>query len=144
MQNFLIVELGRAAELGLPAQALLAWAGSHLIGQVTDPGYNPYLVGQYVVPDRKKGPPPAYFKTWAEVMTAWAPQKRTTTEIAYWPAPVNYFTEARAAAALTARLPGGDKAWNAFNSMIAAKTAETKQAITWGVDPSWAIIPRTR
>ena len=54
------------------------------------------------------------------------------------------FTEARAAAALTARLPGGDKAWNAFNSMIAAKTAETKQAITWGVDPSWAIIPRTR
>lgn len=49
-QNFLIYALGRTKELGYPTDALINWFAPNLIGQLTDPGYNPYLAGAYRLP----------------------------------------------------------------------------------------------
>ncbi len=42
--------LGRTKELGYPTDALINWFAPNLIGQLTDPGYNPYLAGAYRLP----------------------------------------------------------------------------------------------
>lgn len=137
MQNYVIWALGRAAELGFPAQGLLSWIAPNIIGQVTDPGYNPHLVGEYIIPTAKKGPPVAWFSSWAEALAGWAPALQATTKITYYPDAATYFTAARAAAALAATEPGGDAAWQSFEAMIAAHGP-----IKWGDNPAWAIIPR--
>jgi hypothetical protein len=133
MQNFVILELGRAAELGFPAQALFEWLGSNLIGQLTDPGYNPYLVAAYRMPVTKTGY--VNFNTWAEVMTGY---DNLHQNLSNWP-PEAHFPcgscttfMARAALALAATLPGGDAAWKKLNTLIGNHPS----------DPQWAIVPR--
>ncbi len=42
--NYLMFAIGRAAELGYPAEAVARWAGQFYIDLVTAPGSNPYLL----------------------------------------------------------------------------------------------------
>ena len=42
-QNFLVYALGRAKELGYPTDALLSWLSANIVGQVTNPNYEPNL-----------------------------------------------------------------------------------------------------
>ena len=146
-QNFLIIELGRAVELGYAADKLFAYAGSNIIGQLTTDGYPTRMIGRYQIPDAKKSPSPpgfAYFQTWKEVATAWAPAFRDRPVIDYWPQTGQefYWDVARGAAGMAAALPGGALAWRRFGELIAKQTAQTGQAPNWNLDPTWAIIPR--
>jgi hypothetical protein len=138
MQNFVILELGRAAELGYPAKPLLEWLGPNLIGQLTDPGYNPYLVAAYRTPITKTGY--INFNTWAEVLTGFdsTHQKLTTWPAgAYFPCASCYVFYARAALALAATLPGGDAAWKKMSQMIGDKSSVLNN------EPQWALVPRS-
>lgn len=69
MQNFLIIVLGRAKELGFDTGRLLEYAGSVLVAQVTNPACTPFMTAFYKMPALT--PQGAFFKTWAEMMTAY-------------------------------------------------------------------------
>jgi len=142
-QSFLIIALGRAVELGFDAaKPLFAWAAENLIGQMTDPDYNPHLAFGYVTLSFKKGP--AHFTSWKETMTGYADAYKSTTNMGYWPAAGSeiYWDVARGAVGISAGLHNADLAWTRFGEVIAAKIKETGQAPNWNLDPTWAIIPR--
>jgi multidrug efflux pump subunit AcrA (membrane-fusion protein) len=149
-ENFLILEFGRAVELGYAADRLFAYVGQNIIGQLISEGYNNRNFGRYQIPDAKKVPTPpgyAYFQTWGEVMSAWAPLLRDTTAIDYWPQTGKefYWDVARGAAGMTAdKLPNGALAWQKLGELIARQTAQTGQAPNWNLDPTWAIVPRVK
>lgn len=153
-QDFLIIELGRAAELGYATNKLFAYASGTIIGQLTADGYNSRMFGQYQIPDAKKDPSSptgyTYFQNWKDVMTAWNPTFGNSKDIAYWPNTGRefYWDVARGAAGMASSLPATDKlpsgaaAWGKLNDLIAAQTAQTGQAPDWNIDPTWAIVPR--
>jgi hypothetical protein len=155
-QNFLIIELGRAVELGYAADKLFASAGSNIIGQLATDGYNSRMIGLYNIPDSKRDPASptgySYFKSWKDVMTAWSVSYRDSTEIWYWPATGReiYWDVARGAAGMASSLPAagglpsGMVAWESLNNLIAKQTALTGQAPNWNLDPTWAIVPRVK
>ena len=128
--------------MGFPADALLAWVALHIVGQLTTPDYPPQLCSQYVIPDSKK--PGAWFSGWGDVLRGWSAQKASgllngEIEIVYWGLGATYFTEARAAAALSRSAA----AWESIEDLIVRKTAEAGTGIDWASDPTWAIVART-
>lgn len=136
-QNFVIIELGRTAERGYPADALLEWLGANLIGQLTDPGFNPYLVAAYRMPVAKTGS--GAYATWADVLTGYDEASKTLKTwpaIAYFPCASCSTFNARAAVALAATLPGGAAAWRKINDMIGPHVSVLNNS------PQWALVPR--
>src|SRR4051794_40365595 len=71
MTAFVILELGRAEELAFPSHAIFNWIGQNFIGQLTDPGYNPFLVATYNTPFFKVNG--TYFSSWADTKTGYNP-----------------------------------------------------------------------
>jgi hypothetical protein len=67
MVQYVIYALGRARDVGYPAQALLNWVGSWQIGAVTDPTFNPYLAGAYRMATVQANG--QYFTTWAGILS---------------------------------------------------------------------------
>ena len=118
-----------------------------LIGQLTTDGYPTRMIGRYQIPDAKKSPSPpgfAYFQTWKEAATAWAPAFRDRPVIDYWPQTGQefYWDVARGATGMAAALPGGALAWKRFGELIAKQTAQTGSGAELEPRPTWAIIPR--
>jgi hypothetical protein len=146
MQDFMILALARADEMGFPTRPLLEFAGKHVIGLLTDPGYNPYLVGEYIIPDTKVDG--KWFATWAETLTGWTPKFRTLNVVeGYWPSAGQeiYWDVARGATGIVAdKLPGGPAAWTKFGEILAGTVQRTGQAPNWNLDPTWAIVPRDK
>jgi len=135
MQNFLILELGRAEEMGFATRPLFSWVGSNLIGQLTAPDFNPYLSQSYRMPVTKAGG--GYFRTWAEVRQGYPmglPGQLNTQTGRVLDTDFTYAGIARAAAALTVTLPDGASAWDSINAIMAPKVDR--------IGLEWAIIPR--
>ncbi len=144
MQDFMILALARADEMGFPTRRLLEFAGKHVIGRLIDPGYNPYLIGEYIIPDTKVNG--TWLATWAETLTGWTPTLRALNIIeGYWPTVGQeiYWDVARGATGAVAdKLPGGGDAWDKFGEIIAGTIQRTGKAPNWNLDPTWAIVPR--
>jgi len=142
MEAFLIMELGRAKELGYPTDALLKSVAPHLIGQLTDPGYNPYLSATYETPTVSLLTN-AWFTNWADAKSGYISSFQTLTT---WPDEAfpsdldqSYALIIRAAASylpgLTAGSLSGNDAWNwAYAHVLNDSLLNT--------DPKWAILPR--
>ena len=135
MNNYLLMELGRATELGFSTQAVWAWAGQNLIGQLTDPGFNPYLVAAYHMPVTKKDG--AYFTSWSELLKGFpvgsATEIRTQRQATLYQDPT-YLSIARAAASQCTELPNGPAAWQRINAMAAPQLGI--------MDVVWDMLPR--
>ncbi len=85
MHYYLLVGLETVTRLGYPGNKLLNYAGKAVIGQLTEPGYNPYLIGQYrwgtvkATPNGDGTNTITPFQSWTELMTAFAPAAQITT-----------------------------------------------------------------
>jgi hypothetical protein len=157
MVQYLIYALGRAKDLGYPSQALLAWIAPWIIDEVTDPGYNPYLVASYRQPTVQANG--QYFTTWAAVKAAMCTStadgcstNASAQTAQTFDQPVNPYGlcafnangdgacsapyEAGMAIAQVADQPNGSTAWNWIYS-----TAMNNSALN--SNPKWAIIPRS-
>jgi hypothetical protein len=157
MDGYLGIWLGRAVELGYAADALVEWIEPNVAGRALAPS-NPYLNGQYVYPNVKKGPlngagqpTPQWFESWAETLTGWSnapnttfpPNLRASTNIFDWPSENGTtFVVARCAAALVSDIRIRPDIWAAFDAVVAAETTRTGKSITFGNDPRWAIVAR--
>jgi hypothetical protein len=149
MANFFIIGCGMAAELGFSATATTRWLSANLIGMVTDPDYNPYMLGAYQVatgpdPDSDSG---AFYTTWQDVYDN-APNNSTVdgrlkdeldengvsviTGTDY-----NYGIIACCAGSFAEAFTDGDDAWAWLN------TNGYSTAVGLDTSPKWAILPRT-
>lgn len=70
-QNFIVYALQRSKELDFPTNNLLNWLSINIIGQVTSPDYNPYMIGNYRTPTKDINGQP--FRTWKDAMTGVLP-----------------------------------------------------------------------
>ena len=138
-QDYLIYAFGRARELGYSTEALLSWLGENLIGQVNNPGYNPYLAGAYRLPtiatsDNK------YFPTWSAAKSSFFPEYQNITvfpALSYFPNCADCYPYiALSAMSMVADQPGGGAAWSWISNMTLSQPALNNY-------PSWAILPRS-
>lgn len=144
-QNFLIWVLGRAKELGYPTDALLTWLGPNLIQQLTDPNYDPYLVGMYRLPTVRLSDS-QYFPDWAGVKSGFVlpfidDYGHSQTAESYFNANLGILEQgypliALAAASQVVHLPGGATAWRWISTRVLDYPGLNDV-------PKWAILPPT-
>ena len=133
-QNFLMFALGRGRELGYPTDALSSYLAVSLIGQLTDPAYNPYLVASGRLPT-KRASDSAFFPTFADMATGYSADWQALKTFPLSDPEHGYDFIAMAAASMVANEPAGCSAWMFMQ-------ANALGAIVLDDNPKWAILPR--
>jgi hypothetical protein len=134
MQNMIIYALGRGQELGYKTDALLGFVGQSIVGQLSDPEYNPYLVSLYTLPSLNESE--QWYTSWKDVKAQYVENidykdrfQKSMADTEH-----GYGVIARTAAAMAAQLPNGNAAWGWMN-----KNTDNTYFVK---NPKWAIIPR--
>lgn len=132
-QHMLIWSLGRAKELGYEFGKILNWVSPFIIGEITDPGYNPYLLAAYRIPVTRVSDG-NYFQSWSELKTGFLstynPQSFDLNDPEH-----GYPFIGLAAASQVFSEPNGQNAWSWIaNQLLGAPSLNN--------NPKWAIIPR--
>jgi hypothetical protein len=140
MQDYVVLALGRARELGYATDALLAWIAPNVISQITDATYNPFLGGAYRTPVLNSSA--AHFTTWADVRAAYLATVKDETD--FYPGTVDGpGTQAwpdgnvqpfASVISLVADQPGGMTAWD----WVATNIEPSIQN-----ELKWATLPRS-
>jgi hypothetical protein len=145
MYHFLEIVWMRGLEMGFRFDGLARAAMKLLIHEVTDPQYNPWLVGAFHFPVIRKADG-KWFTSWKEIYDAWTPEFRNHTS---WSqvAPDSddsnvdsgYPHIAKAAASFA---PGysdgpltGQAAWDWLDHHVGYQSLQND-------DPKWALVPR--
>ncbi len=139
---FEIAVFGHLKELGYPTQALLTWTAPYLLGQMTTPGYDPYLVAQYYTPTDQSANN-QYFSTWLDVQNGWTTEAKNgayQTFKGYNTDPVHgYSPIVLAASSFIKQEANGTAAWNFLTEQI----LNDPNAVTaFNSLPKWKILPR--
>jgi len=138
MVNYLIYALGVTKEMGYPADGMLKWLAPWLTGMVTDPSFNPNMVGVYQQPTGPAGAA-GFYTDWASVKSA-SPltdqQKTTLGDLSN--VQHGYEIIAVMAGAFTEPYAKGGEAWQWL------KTNGYDRIQNFSTNPKWAIMPRKR
>jgi hypothetical protein len=133
---FLVYAFGRAKELGFATDALLGWTSQLVVGQLTNPGYDPYLSGSYRMPTVKQADN-LYFGLWPEEKTgflnAYNAQADFNSDLV--DANSGYAVIEIPATAMSVGQPGGAQAWSFIQQNVLPATALND-------NPKWVILPR--
>jgi hypothetical protein len=137
MVNYTIVALGRAAELGYASDALLDYISVWLNGAITNPDYNPWLIGHYRAASLTISTPRTWQATsFSALRSVYLPAHANATS---WPQGYanydSYAAYAFAASSFTSTRADGAAAWTWLK-------ANAYDVIDWTVNPFWAILPR--
>ncbi len=139
--HMLLFALGHARDLGFATDALIAWLGSNLIDQLTDPDYDPHLVAAYRNPVVREQDH-EYFgqsveRPWGDVRSAYEPHfdSRAFFEQNVRDTEHGYALMAMCAAAQVVGLPRGGEAWRFVEREIRSRAPFPR-------NPKWAIVPR--
>jgi len=132
--NYMHTVLGHLEELGLQqVSAYRRAAAKHLLHQVLDPDYNPYLVSAYRMPVRTTAEGRPHFETWEAVKGAFINPNVSAFEERY------YLSVALAAASYLAGIDHGHldgrQAWEWLHNADPGRGESTG-------DPKWKILPR--
>jgi hypothetical protein len=138
MHHMIYSSLGYVEEMGFPTQTLRRRSMTHMLGELTSPDYNPYLVEAYVLPAA-----PAQkqvFTAWAQVLDGFLPETRTASKFSgstY--ADFSYSFIALAAASYLADVDqDGRKGSDAY----AWLKANIPRQDVLNDNPKWALVPR--
>ncbi len=140
MIHFVMFALGRAEELGYPAGLLRRYLGEFVTGELTDPGYNPYLTDAYRLPTRRVSDR-GYFQTWAELRTGFlqtyvdGAQSRFLSGTGIGDTEHGYPNITLAAASYVKDLPNGNPAWAFMEQNVLSNPLLNR-------NPKWALVPR--
>lgn len=127
MHHIIFANLGHVDELGLPVSALRRDVMKNLLGQIKDPGYNPYLTEAYHA--AATGAKGMYYSTWQQVRDAFEPTYRDHTT--WEPARIMDGEFGYGYIAMAAASYLGDVEWNGIDGNT-------------GVDWLWQNYPRNR
>ena len=136
MQNFMIVALGRAHEIGYDTTTLRSFAGQHITAPFSIDGIDHDMLTAYATPvlDSNQN----WFATWQDVHSHYKDsykelikQRLTTgTDTEH-----GYYSILMAATSYLQHMQGYDKAWKYVEDNIKSKTI-------YHSNPKWAILPR--
>ncbi len=133
---FLMYSLGQAKSLGFSSDALISWLSPMMIGQLTNSGYDPYLVGAYQMPAVRKTDN-QFFNLWAQEKTGFLgnynAQQIFTDQLS--DANHGYPMIAIAATGMVAHHPGGSAAWAFIQQQVLP-------APSLNSNPKWVILPQ--
>ncbi|MFN7930345.1 MAG: BACON domain-containing protein [Blastocatellia bacterium] len=133
---FLLYAFGQAQELGFATGPLLSWLAPVTIGQLTEAGYNPYMVAAYQMPSVRKMDN-VFYPLWPDAklgfFTSYNAQQDFTNQLA--DANHGYPFIAMTAAATVANEPGGSAAWSFMQQQVLP-------APSLNNNPKWLILPR--
>ena len=133
---FLLYSLGNAKNLGFATGSLLSWLAPVTIGQLTDVGYNPYLIGAYQMPTVRKLDN-CFYGLWPDsklgFFTSYNAQADFTSQLA--DANHGYPFIALTATAFAANEPGGSAAWTFMQQQVLP-------APSLNNNPKWLILPQ--
>lgn len=134
MQYYTLYAIGRTAELGFPAEAILKKSATWLIGMINDSG-NPGLLAVYQIPVEKRG---GGFMNWSELIASLTDQEVTRLANILTKPFQNeaYAVYAGPALSFMTKEPGGEKAWAWYKANVYDKVAN------FNLNPRWAILPR--
>jgi hypothetical protein len=139
MEDYVLVALGRASELGYAATTLRNWLGENPIGALTDAGFNPYIAGAYRSAIIQQSGS-SYFTTWAASKTGFLAAVQNETD--FYPGTIFAGCEADgdancqpllAAVSMVADQTNGAAAWSFLATEILPSISG---------DLKWAILPR--
>ena len=133
-QNFVMLALGRARELGYATDALVSYLAVNVIGQLTDPAYNPFLMANGRLPTMRSSDS-GFFPGWAEMATGYVESWRGRTTFPLSDPEHGYDFIALTAASMAANEPNGCPAWLFMQSNALG-------AAVLDDNPKWAILPR--
>lgn len=154
MYDFITYSIGRASEVGYNTTKLMEWIAVNYFGQVTNAGYNPFLVATYFTPlTTSASGTEQWLATWADVKNAFV--SSAANETSFGPAgtiegvPGNeysgegYAQPFAAAASHLVNQDGGGTVWTwlAANVTPLAGAVGCSDANT--CDLRWAILPRS-
>lgn len=139
-QDYLTVALGRAKELGYPADRLLTWLAPSYVGQLTDSGYNPYLIANGRIPTTRVSDG-QYFPSWADLKSGYTAdwQSKSSFDLANTD---GFDAYALAAASMVANETGGAAAWSFISGKMLAGNASFKDNPKWALTPRGAAVPQ--
>jgi hypothetical protein len=134
-QNYFMLALGRAQELGYPAAALISWQSALYTSTLTDPSFNPFLITDKWVPTIRQsdGKP---FDTLANLKTGFLPAFQNTTTLGA------YATYLVPAVSFVYGQTNGPAAWAWVNRNIVNNAALWSSSIATDGNIKWAILPR--
>lgn len=133
--NFLLFALGRGEALGFESELLRQWNAKHVIGALTHPDYDPYLIASYREPTLQE-PTCEWFTSWSELRIAFGNDcEDSETWFNYWKNNTDggYTNIALTASSYVTDLDKGDEAWNFMASTLANPLLDD--------NPKWAIKP---
>ena len=151
--NMWMVVLGHIHELGFPVATETQFVAQHIIMQILDPAYNPYLIANYTYPLLSSAAGKPYFSTWQSELGAFLPNFLSSQTVNKFPSDIaspsdpdfGYVAIAWAAASY---LPGyskgslsGQAAWNWVNTTIPTSNASQLPG-NMSLNPKWALLPR--
>ncbi|MBS1808231.1 MAG: BACON domain-containing protein [Acidobacteria bacterium] len=133
---FLIYSLGTAKNLGYSSGPLLSWLSQMTIGQLTDPGFDPYIVAAYQMPSVRKVDN-FFFNLWPDDRTGFFNSYNAQADFTNQLADANhgYPFIALAATAIAANEPGGSAAWAFMQQQVLP-------APSLNSNPKWLILPQ--
>jgi hypothetical protein len=139
---FIVTVLGHLKELEFPTQALLSWNAPYLIGQMTTPGFDPFLVAQYYTPTDQVSNN-QFYSSWLDVQNGWTANSRNTayaTFKGYNTDPTHgYSPIVLAATSFITQEPNGPGAWNFLTNEI---LNDPNAVAAFNALPKWKILPR--
>lgn len=142
MMHFVMFALGRAEELGYPADALRQYLATAVVGELASPGFNPHLSASYRLPTIRKSDR-GYFQSWPEVQSGFLPsyiasaQSRFLSGSGIGDTEHGYPNIALAAASYVSDIPNGGAAWEFMRTNVLSNPLLDN-------NPKWALVPRPR
>ena len=136
-QHYMVIfSLGRALELGYTSSALLSWKSQLVVGQLTNPTYDPYLISAYQMPTIRKLDN-TYFGVWPDERAAYLNSYNAQQDFTGQLTDANhgYPAIAMAATSMVANESGGNLAWTFIEQNVIPSPS-------FNGNPKWAILPR--
>jgi hypothetical protein len=134
-QHFMMVCLGRAKELGFPTENIIKYTSNFYINVLTNPSYNPYLVGNGRFPTTRVSDH-QYFTTWAQLKTGYDLTNQTLTTFQFYDLDGGYDFLGMAATAQVSGVGSGN-AWDFVSSRILPYSL-LNDVPTWAIKTRWA------
>lgn len=137
MDDYMLMALGSARELGYPTDALADYLGQFTTDRFTHPDFNPYLGDSYRMPATYTDDPTALnpeldYTSWADVLAAYIPSLQTTQQHQS----TDYSETARAALSFVTHLPKAQDAITFIEGNIDPTVAAPRFAIVPSAQPS--------
>ena len=136
MQNFVIIALGRANELGYDTDNLLAFAGQQLVQPFAIPEQPHAMMSAYIMPTLDNVD--LWFNSWQEIYAQFTPEYIEAVkqyELTNQDSEHGYHGIAMAAASYLKKLEYHDELWLYIEQNIKSKTI-------FNNNPKWVLIPR--